>query len=129
MLDCLINFKKRITKVISYWLLFFLLTSYSYLWINLLSSFICFFFIKTHMISRILVNIQMESFAKILIGFKPFAIVVKLSILDVFRVPRCTTESVTWVILVQYLIHYVLVLPSYRNQSIDWFLYEGNTGT
>ena len=81
------------------------------------------------MISRILVNIQMESFAKILIGFKPFAIVVKLSILDVFRVPRCTTESVTWVILVQYLIHYVLVLPSYRNQSIDWFLYEGNTGT
>ena len=34
------------------------------------------------------------------------------------------------------LTHYVLVLPSYRNQSIDllcksidWFLYQGNTGT
>ena len=34
------------------------------------------------------------------------------------------------------LTHQVLVLPSYRNQSIDlqsksidWFLYEGNTGT
>ena len=61
------------------------------------------------MISRILVNIQMESFVEILNGFKPFAIVVKLSILDVFRVPRCTTESVTWVILVQYLIHWHLV--------------------
>ena len=35
-----------------------------------------------------------------------------------------------------YLTHQVPVLPSYRNQSIelhskliDWFLYEGNTGT
>ena len=34
-----------------------------------------------------------------------------------------------------YLTHYMPVLPSYRNQSIDlhsksidWFLYEGNTG-
>ena len=44
-----------------------------------------------------------------------------------------TTEKITGTF---YLTHQVPVLPSYRNQSIDllcesidWFLYEGNTGT
>ena len=44
--------------------------------------------------------------------------------------------SILWEIRVESLTNYVPVLPSYRNQgidlhrkSIDWFLYEGNTGT
>ena len=42
----------------------------------------------------------------------------------------------SWALSKHQLTHYVSVLPSYRNQSIDllcksidWFLYEGNTGT
>ena len=52
--------------------------------------------------------------------------------IDTFFVTNYTQKTLHHV----YLTHYVPVLPSYRNQSIDllcksidWFLYEGNTGT
>ena len=56
--------------------------------------------------------------------------------IDTFFVTNYTQKTHDLLLTHVYLTHYVPVLPSYRNQSIDllcksidWFLYEGNTGT